>query len=238
MRRYTGLTILLILAGLAGTRRPAAVRAPGDEARITVVQAGVLADTVVLDEARCAAAGYLCTGFAARDEPRAIRWPDGAGPLTVRVPQPEGLAPEHALELQRQAAAGIREWQGRPLPLQVVPPALADAPVDIEVQWTRSFPGDQVGQAAVRWRLGPEGAELTVLDFVLATHTAAGAPIDPRRLRLTAAHEMGHVLGLPHSDDPADVMYSFNTAARLTFRDYRSVEVLYTLPAGAVVVIP
>ena len=83
-----------------------------------------------------------------------------------------------------------------------------------------------------------DGEELTVLDFVLATHTPGGAPLDPLRLRLTAAHEMGHVLGLPHSPDAADVMHTFNTATRLTFRDFRTVEVLYGLPAGALVVIP
>jgi predicted Zn-dependent protease len=71
---------------------------------------------------------------------------------------------------------------------------------------------------------------------VLSTRDPAGGPVPPERIRLTAAHEMGHVLGLPHSDDPDDVMYPYNTATRLTFRDFRTLEVLYRLPAGARIV--
>ncbi len=50
---------------------------------------------------------------------------------------------------------------------------------------------------------------------------------------LTAAHEMGHALGLPHSDSDRDVMYPTNTARNLTTRDFRTMEALYRLPNGA-----
>lgn len=239
MRRSTALLVVAVLAGLLWSSRSSTTDpAPADAAPAAPAPAtpAVFAlDTVVFDAGRCADSGYLCEGLAAEGESRAIRWPDGTPGLSVRVPMPEGVEPAVADELQRQAAAGIREWQGRPLPLTLVPPAARDQTADVEVRWVRSLTDDRVGQAAVRWRVGPEGAELAVLDFVLATHRPDGTPLDPHRLRLTAAHEMGHVLGLPHSDDEDDVMYTFNTATRLTFRDFRTLEVLYSLPAGALV---
>ena len=55
----------------------------------------------------------------------------------------------------------------------------------------------------------------------------------PEQVLLTAAHEMGHALGLPHSDSERDVMYPTNTARNLSNRDFRTVDALYRLPNGA-----
>lgn len=240
MRRTTGILILAVLAGLLWSSRPrsggagdAPSPAPAAAVQDPATPGGFRVDTVSFGAAECDDAGYLCGGLAAEGESRAIRWPDGTAALTVRVPLPEGVDPATARELQRQAAAGIREWQGRPLPLTVSTSTRGGAPPDVDVRWVRTLDADRVGLATVRWQVGPRGAELTVMDFVLATHAPGGRILDPSRIRLTAAHEMGHVLGLPHSDDPADVMYRYNTATRLTYRDFRTVEVLYGLPAGA-----
>jgi len=68
------------------------------------------------------------------------------------------------------------------------------------------------------------------------TSPFGGGPVDPNQLRLTAAHEMGHILGLPHSDEPRDVMYPTNTATALTARDHRTLEALYGFEDGTAIV--
>ncbi len=55
----------------------------------------------------------------------------------------------------------------------------------------------------------------------------------PQQVLLTAAHEMGHALGLPHIDSERDVMYPTNTARSLSNRDFRTLDALYRLPNGA-----
>jgi len=48
----------------------------------------------------------------------------------------------------------------------------------------------------------------------------------------TALHEVGHVLGLHHSDNPVDIMWYRSNARDLTARDVRTVRLLYDLPPG------
>jgi len=69
----------------------------------------------------------------------------------------------------------------------------------------------------------------------LATHepVPGGPALSAHQVELVAAHEMGHVLGLPHSDDPRDLMYPKNTATRLTTKDFLTLEALYRLPNGS-----
>lgn len=246
MRGITGVLILAVVGGLlmsARSSRPspddiietALAGEVGDPAgEVAPVGIGSIA-VVPLGAAACADAGYLCSGLEQVSPPRAFRWPDGTDMLAIQVPLPSGVDAAHARELQRQASAGIREWQGRPLPLRVETSDRA-ADVDARVRWVRELTGDRIGQATVRWEVGAAGPKLEVVEFLLTTHAPDGRLIDPRKIRLTAAHEMGHVLGLPHSDDTRDVMYPYNTATRLTYRDFRTVEVLYDLPAGARVV--
>ena len=77
---------------------------------------------------------------------------------------------------------------------------------------------------------------------VLAIELSTRNPYDPsrvhdaRQVQLTAAHEMGHALGLMHSDSERDVMYASNTATRMSAQDYRTMEVLYRLEDGSEIV--
>ena len=94
--------------------------------------------------------------------------------------------------------------------------------------------GRELGHASTEWRLRGERADLRVVDFALATRSPdTGRLLPERQVELTAAHEMGHALGLPHSDDPRDVMYPANTATSLTAKDYRALHALYELENGA-----
>lgn len=190
----------------------------------------------VLGQEACVDSGYLCPGLAERDVPRVLRWSAETREIRVHVPLPP-LEPRNlARALQDAAVLGILAWQGQPFPLRVQRnPAGEDA--DIVVRWVEELGARQLGRAETEWSRGADGRTgMRVRSFTLAMRNPfePARPLEPVEVQLTAAHEMGHALGLPHSDSPRDVMYPTNTATSLSPRDYETMAGLYRVENGAV----
>ena len=108
---------------------------------------------------------------------------------------------------------------------------------DIKVQWSRTLGGNRLGHTQLRGYQRGEELTVEVVGLQLVTHHQSKPALEltPEQVLLLAAHEMGHALGLAHSDDPRDVMYPENTASRRTRRDFQTMEALYRTPNGALI---
>ncbi len=95
---------------------------------------------------------------------------------------------------------------------------------DVEFRWIDRFSSYQAG--TTHRRLDAHGSidRVTVL---LAREHVDGTPMSDEFLHLVALHEVGHALGLPHSQDPGDVMHPGNRNLRISARDRHSLAVLY-----------
>jgi predicted Zn-dependent protease len=191
-------------------------------------------DRLLSVEEACVEAGYLCAEVEETGSVRLLRWQESTDLIRVLIPEPPLPSPQSRRELQRAAIRGVQAWQGHPFSLSIQSRDRGDTP-DVRVEWLRDLGEGRLGRAQIQWIR--EGAEIQirVLALRLATHHPGdpGVELTPRQVELVAAHEMGHVLGLPHSDDPRDLMYPENTASRLSARDYRTLNALYRLPNGA-----
>jgi predicted Zn-dependent protease len=184
----------------------------------------------------CRNVGYLCAEVEKSGSLTILRWPDDTPLIRVWVPEPAGVSAQAARVLQRAAANGIRVWHEHPFPL-VVSTRSVEEDADITVEWSRSLGGSRLGQARMEWVRRGDEITVRIPRLLLATHdpTNPGVELTPDQLQLVAAHEMGHALGLPHSDDPRDVMYPQNTAWRRTGRDFQTMEAVYRMPNGAII---
>jgi len=190
------------------------------------------APTLRADEA-CRDGGYLCAALDQTDRVQIRRWKNFTGTLVVHVPRPDFEDPGDAVKLQNAAALGLRAWNNQPFPILI--DMRGNRNPHFSVHWTRSLGGTQIGAARSRWS---PATGMTVLSIELTTRSPfdPSQVSDPRQVRLTAAHEMGHALGLPHSDSRRDVMYPSNTATAVSAQDRRTMELLYQLQDGTEIV--
>ena len=249
--RFKLLALVALLAGLTASARRTmngtrtAAQTPGEAhqgypcqadgacTRNGTVVGTIGAPVVTLEEAAaCRDSAYLCRGLEWKDgTARAFRWSEATLVIRIWVPLPDGERGA-AREMQQAAIRGIRAWDGHPFAI-LVESRDRSTPADFTVEWMKTPPKNQLGLTSTRWTQEGGRATLEVTSFRLAlANPSSRGPLMARQVELTAAHEMGHALGLPHSDEPRDVMYPTNTALTLSARDYKAMEALYRLPNG------
>lgn len=237
-----GLLVVLGGVGIVRSRSPSptpgcdagdaacAVEPPATDDRD---RAGVTAPPVLDQRTACHNVGYLCAVLDSTERVQLRHWKDFSGTVVVYVPRPDFEDGGDAAALQEAAARGLRAWNGQPF--QILTDLRGDRNPMFAVRWSRTLSGNLIGVARTQW--SPQtGLQVVAIELSTRNPLDPGRLNDARQVQLTAAHEMGHALGLPHSASPRDVMYPSNTATSLSAQDYRSMEALYDFEDGTEIV--
>jgi hypothetical protein len=172
---------------------------------------------------------YIGDMLAERDSALA-RWPDQHGrPLTVWIQPSADLA-----GWDSEYVTGVRDafltWDALRLPVRFAfTPDSADA--DVHVTFIDHF--DEPISGRTKWTRDDDWWIIDA-NISLALHHRSGAALDGEAMKALALHEVGHLLGLDHTDDPTSIMAPRVRVRSLSAADRATARLLYTLPPGGV----
>jgi hypothetical protein len=171
---------------------------------------------------------YLGDMLAASNDSMLRRW-ENRQTSPIRV----WFAPTNAANFKPAFLDAIRsgfgEWAGTGIPVRFDFNADSSS-AEVTVRWRIQFEIERTGQTDVTW---DENGLIQSVVVTLATFDPKGRPMEPDDIRVVSTHEVGHVLGLDHSNDSTDIMYPTAKVRDLSIRDARTVQLLYQLTPGS-----
>jgi hypothetical protein len=231
-----GLATFVAVQAFGGTRVTAAAESPA--AVVATGEEEPAADSLELVRRRRALDALAAHTYLPRlltDGERILtRWPTDA-PVRVWVSPTSSLRGWHP-RMVASAREAFDDWRGVvPVDFRFVEDS---ASAQVIVTWRDSFESDSRGGGLVGHarRHYVTSGWITAAEVSLAVHAVDGSPLSPELIRAAALHEVGHVLGLPHSDAPDDIMAPSHSGVvtRLSRRDEATAAALYAMEPGGV----
>jgi predicted Zn-dependent protease len=231
----TAAAITLALLPLSG-----AMRAPA--ARTSVASGGVVAKPLTPRAAerervkadvrrRLAERGsgtYIGEMLAERDSALA-RWPERDRPLTIWI-QPASTIADWSDDYVTSVRNAVADWDALDLPVHFAFES-DSARADVHVTFIDQF--EEAISGRTKWERD-DSWWITDADIVLAVHHRNGPALDDDAMHALALHEVGHLLGLDHTEDATSIMAARVRVRGLSNADRATVRLLYTLPPGGV----
>ncbi len=104
------------------------------------------------------------------------------------------------------------------------------ASADVHVRFIPKFPTGISGKTM--WTRTNDWW-LVSADIVLSLTHPGGGPVSPLQMRAITLHEVGHLLGLDHTADFANIMSARVRVRDLSDADRATIRLLYSVPAGS-----
>ena len=172
---------------------------------------------------------YIREILLQRDDNNA-RWPDRQSePLRVWIQPTSAFADFHASYPVR-AREAFERWMraGVPVPWTFVADSAA---CDIPVTWVDHF--DMPISGRTRWSRDQHwwivGSSIEV-----ALHHQSGGALNAEAIYAITLHEVGHVLGLDHTQDERSIMAARVRVSELSELDEHTAQLIYSIPPGSV----
>jgi hypothetical protein len=250
MKRHTPLVASIVTTLLTAAAACVVARPPHDSIAAISSASGSLASAPVHARTR-SRAGSIVTARDAGEIKRRLRQAEpGTYIGEVLLTRDSALSRwhehlDHPLRVWIQPNTGIRDWDesfvqqvrgafltwsatGIPVRFRFVSDSShADAHVVFVDHFSEPISGK------TRWARD-DGWWIVDADVTLAVHHDGGETLDSAAVRAIALHEVGHLLGLDHTSDIANIMTPRVRVRELSNADRSTMRLLYMLPPGPV----
>ena len=174
--------------------------------------------------------GTYITDILADHDSSLARWPERiVRPITVWI-QPRSVVRGWRPSFVDLAREAFDDWEatGIPLDFHFIDDS---ARAEVHLAWIDRFKEPISGRT-----LWARDDDWWILDgsIAIAMHHRSGEALDPAAIKAITLPEIGHLIGLDHTRDPATIMTPRVRVRSLTVQDKATARLLYTLPAGAV----
>jgi predicted Zn-dependent protease len=160
------------------------------------------------------------------------RWPDHVSDAVRVWVQPNSNVPDWKAEYPETARIVFDEWStaGFPLTFTFI---FDSTSADIAIRWLDRFPpesGQRIGETD---RTQSSKSFITKARVSAALHDSSGRTLSSATVAGILRHEVGHALGLNHSNDRTSVMYPESATSAIGASDRATLRLIYLVPAGS-----
>jgi predicted Zn-dependent protease len=160
------------------------------------------------------------------------RWPDRLGDAVRVWVQPASDVPSWKPEYPGIAHTVFDEWSQAGFPLTFT--FIVDSTsADITIQWVDRFPAESGQRIGETERTQNSTSLIMNARIAAALHDSMGRPLAPSTVAGILRHEVGHALGLNHSNDKSSVMYREAATTVIGASDRATLRLIYLVPAGS-----
>jgi hypothetical protein len=178
------------------------------------------------------ASGTYIDDILAVQDSALYRWPERLrDTIRIYVEPTSGVA-DFDPGYPAMAEAVFDEWSlaGFPLRFAFVPDSTG---ADMAIRWRDRFPAEEGQRIGVTERIQSSDFEIARASISIALHDSTGHALPPSVVSGIVRHEVGHALGLNHSNDQSSVMYREAATMTISASDRATLRLLYLVPGGS-----